>query len=83
MAVDPEFKKKYPNISRELEEDSNSVSISAYRKSEEEANAFIEDPGIGYYLKKCKGKKERDELVDWYLKQGKIDKKQAAKLKKK
>jgi len=83
MAADPEFKKKYPNLAQELEDDSNAVSISAYRKSEKEAAEFLEEPGIGYYLKKCKSSKERSELVGWYLKQGKIDKKQAAKLKKK
>lgn len=84
MELDKELKKNYPNMVKELEEGkTKKVKIGAYRKTEKEANEYIEDPTIGHYLAKCKSKKEKKEIIDWYLAQGKIDKSQATKLKKK
>ena len=84
MELDEEFEEKYPNLNKELkEEKTKKVKIKAYRKTEKEAQEFLEEPGLGHYLKKCKNKKEKKEIIDWYLKQGKIDKSQATKLIKK
>lgn len=76
-----EFKKKYPNIAREMEE------LGELKESKTEAEGAKKDAPASYqpnvidFLRRCDTEAQGLEIIEYMLKRGEIDEKYAEKLK--
>ncbi len=85
LLIDEEFRKKYPNLAREIEENLMSIKIDCVRSDLEEAEkaANIEhyEPTVIDFLRRCDTEEEGLEVIEYLEKRGEISKEYATKLK--
>ncbi len=83
--IDEEFRRRYPNLAREIEENLMSLKIDGIRSSIEEAEkaANIEhyEPTVIDFLRRCETEEEGLEVIEYLEKRGEISREYAAKLK--
>ena len=79
-----EFKKKFPNLVKELEQQEMSVSIDSIRSETKDEGS--RSPLSGYtpdvvdFLRRCSKVEEAEEIIDFLEKRGEISHEQAVKL---
>lgn len=81
MEIDKKkFKKKYPKISKELEQDGNKIKISSEKADEDNKNdpnnEFSRyDPTIIDFLRRCNTIEETESIISYLEKRGEITEK--------
>ncbi|MEM3519764.1 MAG: DUF2095 family protein [Candidatus Hadarchaeales archaeon] len=84
IEVDEKFKKRFPNIYRELQE-GLSVRIDAVRSSEEEAEKAARtlenyDPTVIDFIRRCDTEEQALEIINYMEKRGEITSEYAKRL---
>jgi len=89
MEIDKKsFKKMFPNLSDELEDDENKVPIDSVRTDSETVEKAMSDelrhyePTVIDFLRRCATEAEAEEIIDYLEKRGELTKEYAVQLKK-
>lgn len=86
--MDKAFKRKFPNLSRELESSDSKIPIEGVRQEIQEHKKAPPDRFRGYdpdvidFLRRCDTEEEGHEIIDYLIKRGELEKGKASELKK-
>lgn len=79
-----EFRKKFPNLARELEQNAMRVSINSVRyevKDDSDTKTLCGYvPGVIEFLRRCDNAEEAEKIIDFLEKRGEISHEYAVKL---
>ena len=90
MEIDKEkFKKKYPNIAKELEKSDNKVKISSVKIDEEINNTTKQNthyrghnPSVIDFIRRCNNTAEAEEIISYLENRGEISEEYAGEIRK-
>lgn len=83
MEIDwEEFKKKFPNLAREMENRVQTVNIGGVRTYEAEGLDELKTPDAVSYLRRCETEEQAVEVIDYLERKGEITKDYADMLRK-
>ena len=89
MEFDEEaFKKKFPNLAKELESDENKVSVNSVRTDVQTGEDAASERFVHYmpdvidFIRRCDTEEQADEIIAYMEKRGEIEKHYAEKLRK-
>lgn len=77
-----EFKRKYPNLAREIEEKTMYISIGGVRWMNGEEYDELRKPDAVSFLRRCDTDKEAYEVIDYLERRGEISREYAESLRK-
>jgi len=78
-----EFKKLFPNLAKEMQTRTGTMSINSVRTETSESKASYltsYDPDVIDFLRRCNTKREGEEIIDFMEKRGEISHEYAEKL---
>jgi hypothetical protein len=80
------FKKKFPNLAKELESDEHKVSLSSVRTDAETGEDAASERFVHYvpdvidFIRRCDTEEQAEEIIGYMEKRGEIEKQYARKL---
>ncbi|MBS7642007.1 DUF2095 family protein [Candidatus Bathyarchaeota archaeon] len=72
-----EFKRKYPNLAREIEEKTMCISIGGIRWENGENYDELRNPDVVSFLRRCDTDEEAYEVIDYLERRGEISREYA------
>jgi len=82
------FKKKFPNLAKELESDENKVSVNSVRTDVQTGEGAASERFVHYtpdvidFIRRCDTEEQAEEIIAYMEKRGEIEKQYAERLRK-